>query len=225
MISHLNIGTDDIVAARRFFNAASGRAGWEPASGGRPLFLVGRPHDGCPATAGNGGMVAFLAHDRATVDDIHRMAMDAGGTDEGSPGIHQPELQRPLRREGLPGKEQLHGALAAGEAGQPLGAAEGGRHAEADLRLGEHRALAGDGEGGGLRHLAAAVIGEAVDRHDDGLAEGLDPRRDRQARNTSIAMAQSSFVTRVSMVDLAESRPAMNHRKRRKGIPIRFPHG
>lgn len=42
---------------------------------------------------------------------------------------------------------------------------------------------------------------------------------------TSIAMAQSSSVIRVSMVDLAESRPAMNHRNRRKGIPIRFPHG
>lgn len=32
-------------------------------------------------------MVAFLVHDRATVDDIHRMAMDVGGTDEGRPGL------------------------------------------------------------------------------------------------------------------------------------------
>lgn len=101
MISHVNLGINDIAAARRFYdplmarlgwrlrfsNAASGRAGWEPASGGRPLFLLGRPYDGRPATAGNGAMVALLAADRATVDDIHRMAIEAGGTDEGKPGL------------------------------------------------------------------------------------------------------------------------------------------
>ncbi|MFG1300071.1 VOC family protein [Xanthobacter sp. V3C-3] len=101
MISHVNVGTNDIAAARRFYdplmarlgwrlrfsNSAGGRAGWEPASGGWPLFLLGRPHDGGRATSGNGAMVAFLAPDRATVDDIHRMAITAGGADEGPPGL------------------------------------------------------------------------------------------------------------------------------------------
>ncbi len=101
MISHVNVGTNDFAVARRFYdplmarlgwrlrfsNSASGRAGWEPAEGGRPLFLLGRPFDGAPAVAGNGGMVALLAPDRATVDDIHHMAIAAGGMDEGGPGL------------------------------------------------------------------------------------------------------------------------------------------
>ena len=101
MISHVNVGTNDIVAAQafydplmarlgwrlRFFDAARFWAGWEPAAGGRPLFLLCRPFDGGPAVPGNGAMVALLARDRASVDDIHRMALAGGGTDEGAPGL------------------------------------------------------------------------------------------------------------------------------------------
>lgn len=100
MISHVNVGTNDIVAAKafydplmarlgwrlRFFDAADGKAGWQPGPERFPLFLLSRPFDGGPATPGNGAMVALLAPDRASVDDIHRMALAAGGTDEGAPG-------------------------------------------------------------------------------------------------------------------------------------------
>ena len=70
----------------RFFDAADGKAGWQPGPERFPLFLLSRPFDGGPATPGNGAMVALLAPDRASVDDIHRMALAAGGTDEGAPG-------------------------------------------------------------------------------------------------------------------------------------------
>ncbi len=91
-------------------------------------------------------------------------------------GVHQPQFQRTLRRERLPREQQFHGPLAPGEARQTLRAAECGRHAEADFRLGEGGAVAGDSEGRGFRHLASAAIGKAVDGHHDGLAERLDPR-------------------------------------------------
>ncbi|MFG1209224.1 VOC family protein [Xanthobacter flavus] len=101
MISHVNVGTNDIVAAQafydplmvrlgwrlRFFDAPAGQAGWQPATGRFPLFLLCRPFDGGPAVPGNGAMVALLAPDRASVDKIHRMALAAGGTDEGGPGL------------------------------------------------------------------------------------------------------------------------------------------
>ncbi|MCG5237890.1 VOC family protein [Xanthobacter oligotrophicus] len=101
MISHIHIGTNDLMAAKRFYQPLMvrlgwrlrfcdldrGWAGWEPAEGGRPLFLLGRPQDGGIAAAGNGTMVALLALDRTTVDDIHRMAIGAGAANEGDPGL------------------------------------------------------------------------------------------------------------------------------------------
>jgi lactoylglutathione lyase len=66
-------------------------AGWQTPGGadanGRPLFLIGRPHDGQPHEAGNGQMVAFLAASRAIVDAAHAQALRGGGRCEGPPGL------------------------------------------------------------------------------------------------------------------------------------------
>src|SRR5438132_55206 len=43
-------------------------AGWKHPDRARPLFLIGRPHNGEAAEPGNGQMIALLAPDRATVD-------------------------------------------------------------------------------------------------------------------------------------------------------------
>jgi len=71
----------------RFTEAQRPWAGWQQPGVARPLFLVGRPFDGRPATPGNGAMNALLAADRATVDAVHALALGHGGTCEGPPGL------------------------------------------------------------------------------------------------------------------------------------------
>jgi catechol 2,3-dioxygenase-like lactoylglutathione lyase family enzyme len=74
-------------AAQRFTDRTRPWAGWEPAGGGRPLFIVTVPFDGAMAAPGNGVMVAFETQDRATVDRVHGLALSLGATDQGSPGL------------------------------------------------------------------------------------------------------------------------------------------
>jgi len=71
----------------RFCDAARPWAGWQSSPDPRPLFLIGKPFDGQPHAPGNGQMVAFLAHDRATVDAAHALALAQGGRCEGPPGL------------------------------------------------------------------------------------------------------------------------------------------
>lgn len=100
MFSHVFVGVGDFDRALAFYRpvlAALGLAprfcaperpwaGWQPAEGGRPLFLIGRPYDGAAHAPGNGQMVAFLAADRATVRAVHAAALAAGGRCAGPPG-------------------------------------------------------------------------------------------------------------------------------------------
>lgn len=101
MISHTFLGVNDFAAAldfydgvlaelglvRRFCEPARPWAGWQRPGVTRPLFLIGRPADGQPASAGNGNMIALLAVDRATVDRVHACALQLGGSCEGPPGL------------------------------------------------------------------------------------------------------------------------------------------
>ena len=101
MISHVHVGVDDFGRAFAFYDVVlpvlglalrfrdpdKGWAGWQTPGVARPLFLVGRPFDGRKASPGNGQMIALLAADRATVDRAHAVALAAGGSDEGAPGL------------------------------------------------------------------------------------------------------------------------------------------
>ncbi len=101
MLSHAFIGITDFDRAFAFYSAviaplghrlrfhdpAKPWAGWESAQGGRPIFVIGHPFDGNPASAGNGQMTALLAPDRASVDTAHAAALANGGTCEGPPGL------------------------------------------------------------------------------------------------------------------------------------------
>jgi lactoylglutathione lyase len=62
-------------------------AGWESSPGPRPLFLIGRPYNQQPHQPGNGQMVAFLAHSREQVNQVHALALASGGTCEGKPSL------------------------------------------------------------------------------------------------------------------------------------------
>jgi catechol 2,3-dioxygenase-like lactoylglutathione lyase family enzyme len=101
MISHVFLGIGDFAAAYRFHAAVMAALGhaqrfcddskpwaaWQPAGGGRPLFIIGRPFNGEPAEPGNGPMVALLAPSRAAVDAAHAAALAHGGRCEGPPGL------------------------------------------------------------------------------------------------------------------------------------------
>jgi len=101
MISHVFTGVGDFSAAHRFYAAVMTELGhaqrfrddskpwaaWQPAGGGRPLFIIGRPYDGAPANPGNGPMTALLAPSRAAVDAAHAAALANGGSCEGPPGL------------------------------------------------------------------------------------------------------------------------------------------
>lgn len=101
MFSHVFIGVGDFARAFNFYSAVMAAldlklkfrddarpwAGWVSAEAPRPLFLIGRPFDSNAATSGNGQMVAFLARNRGEVDRAHAVALAAGGTDEGPPGL------------------------------------------------------------------------------------------------------------------------------------------
>lgn len=101
MFSHIFIGVTDFERAFSFYAKlmeAMGNtlrfcdrerpwAGWQSHPEPRPLFLIGAPYDGNVHHAGNGQMVAFAVSHRTDVDSAYRLAIDCGGTSEGSPGL------------------------------------------------------------------------------------------------------------------------------------------
>lgn len=101
MFSHIFVGVTDFDRALTFYRTLMPLlgieerfcerdrpwAGWQSHPEPRPLFLIGRPFDKRPHEAGNGQMVAFLAKDRATVDQAYAVALASGGTPEGAPGL------------------------------------------------------------------------------------------------------------------------------------------
>ncbi len=101
MFSHIMVGVSDFQRALafyqplleelgvqcRFVDDSRPWAGWQSSPDPRPLFLIGRPFDQQPHQAGNGQMVAFLAHTHQQVDQAYTLALAHGGTSEGAPGF------------------------------------------------------------------------------------------------------------------------------------------
>jgi catechol 2,3-dioxygenase-like lactoylglutathione lyase family enzyme len=101
MISHITLGIADFDRALRFYRPLMQQLGlserfadpsrpwaaWQPATGGRPLFIITAPFDGMAPHPGNGPMVALLAPSRAIVDAAYALALLQGGTDAGPPGL------------------------------------------------------------------------------------------------------------------------------------------
>ena len=107
MISHVFVGINDLPGSHTFYDAVLTALGWAPwfrddtrpwagwqmPGQPRPLFLIGAPEDGQPATAGNGQMVALLAQSRTAVDRAYAEGLRAGGSDAGAPGL-RPQYHR-----------------------------------------------------------------------------------------------------------------------------------
>lgn len=90
MFTHVTVGADDVEASRRFYDAALGALGVEPAQGpdakGRywwrtrlGAFAIGKPIDGEPACHANGGTIGFYAKDAEAVQAFHDAGVAAGG--------------------------------------------------------------------------------------------------------------------------------------------------
>lgn len=97
MIGYVTLGTNDLPRAVAFYDALMAEIGarrimeteqfvaWGT-SMDQPGLSVTHPHDGQPATVGNGVMVALAMDSTDKVDAVHAKAIELGGTDEGAPG-------------------------------------------------------------------------------------------------------------------------------------------
>ncbi len=97
MIGYVCLGTNDLEAAKRFYDELLAVLGakriWETErfvawghSETTPMLLIIKPIDGGRATVGNGTMVALAVSSRAQVDALHSKALALGCTDEGAVG-------------------------------------------------------------------------------------------------------------------------------------------
>ena len=97
MIGYVTLGTNDMARATAFYDAVLGEMGAKRFNtsersaywGKRPglgMLAVYKPHDGKPASVGNGVMVALGVRARDQVERMHRTALSLGAPDEGAPG-------------------------------------------------------------------------------------------------------------------------------------------
>jgi catechol 2,3-dioxygenase-like lactoylglutathione lyase family enzyme len=96
---YLTLGTNDVARAARFYDAALAplgfirresedtEVGYSLPDDRRTRLWITQPYDGKPATVGNGTMLAFTAPSQQAVQEFHKAALGAGGTDEGAPGL------------------------------------------------------------------------------------------------------------------------------------------
>jgi catechol 2,3-dioxygenase-like lactoylglutathione lyase family enzyme len=102
VLSHVSLGTNDFARAKAFYDAVLGTlqigcvmdfpggAGYGRAF---PEFWIQSPHDGGPASVGNGVHICFLATSMDEVNAFHAKALELGGRDDGAPG-YRPEYSQ-----------------------------------------------------------------------------------------------------------------------------------
>lgn len=97
MFTHIMVGTNDVAAAKSFYDAVLGALGHgegmvfgeDHGVGYRTdtgLFAAVTPRDGNAASVANGGTIGFRASDSAAVDAAYAAGLAKGGACEGAPG-------------------------------------------------------------------------------------------------------------------------------------------
>ena len=97
MVSYATVGSNNLAAARAFYDRLLRSVGINPlfehpsggqvcGADGRITFAVLGPYDGMRATAGNGTMIGFALDSPRAVDAFYVLAIELGGGDEGRPG-------------------------------------------------------------------------------------------------------------------------------------------
>ncbi|CAM5366492.1 Glyoxalase-like domain OS=Afipia felis OX=1035 GN=NCTC12722_01816 PE=4 SV=1 [Afipia felis] len=100
MFTHVMVGSNNIEASKKFydaiFTAAGGTAGTVDAKGrvaytdGGARFLITKPINGQPATFANGGTIGLSIKSPALVDAWHAAGVANGGTTaENPPGVRE----------------------------------------------------------------------------------------------------------------------------------------
>lgn len=97
MIGYTTLGSNDLKKAAAFYDALFKPLGakrfmdfetfiaWS-VDPRKPGFAIAKPHDGKPATVGNGVMIALALDSTDKVDKMYKLALELGGTDEGPAG-------------------------------------------------------------------------------------------------------------------------------------------
>ena len=107
MFTHSFLGTNDVLRARKFYDAVMGALGHVSVplphgtlypGGEAGNLIVATPANGESHTVSNGHTLGFKAKSYAEVDAFHAAGLANGGTCEGPPGV----------RENAPGK--MYGA-------------------------------------------------------------------------------------------------------------------
>lgn len=96
IFTHITLGTRDLERATSFYDTILAPLGLKrlvnlPGRASawgldQPSLVVLYPINGEAATASNGVTVGLQAESRDMVDEVHRLALEAGATDEGAPG-------------------------------------------------------------------------------------------------------------------------------------------
>ncbi len=100
MFTHVMVGSNDLEAAKKFYDATLGVLGHEPGfvdEKGRVFYYtqygsfgITTPIDGNPPTVANGGTIGFRAESTEAADAWHEAGLANGGTAiEDPPGIRE----------------------------------------------------------------------------------------------------------------------------------------
>jgi catechol 2,3-dioxygenase-like lactoylglutathione lyase family enzyme len=99
MFSHVMVGTNDLEASRKFYDALLGTLGIKPGVANKNryfyrspggLFGITTPINGEPAAHANGGTIGFLAETPEQVLAFHAAGIANGGTHcEDAPGLRE----------------------------------------------------------------------------------------------------------------------------------------
>ena len=103
MVGYVTLGTNDIAAAAKFYDALLATIGakrlmdserfiaWGTGPGAAMLAVI-KPFDKQPATPGNGVMVSLQVESKAKVDEVYAKALALGAKDEGAAGPRGPSF-------------------------------------------------------------------------------------------------------------------------------------
>lgn len=96
MLDHVSIGVWEIARTKRFYDASLGALGYRCLShddsslgygGDAVAFWIGTAQTPVPPDPGSNLHFCFAAPNRASVDAFHAAALNAGGKDNGAPGL------------------------------------------------------------------------------------------------------------------------------------------
>lgn len=101
-LAYATVGSNQLEEAKSFYDELLGSVGmktfFDHPSGGRlyskrgeGVFGVLGPHDGNPATVGNGTMIGFGFDTHEEIDAFHAKALELGASCDGAPGPRGPE--------------------------------------------------------------------------------------------------------------------------------------